>query len=80
MPGQFENEFRRARERAMASARRVGVGGDVWLVYELGPLSYDRRGPTLIFESEHAVRRVRDYPASWRELDDEALFQRSERR
>ena len=73
MPGQFESEFRRAREQALTSARRVSSGGRLWLVYELGPLTYDRRGAALIFESESIVRRVRDFPADWRDLDDDAL-------
>jgi hypothetical protein len=73
MPGHFENEFRSARERALRSARRLVTGGRMWLVYELGPLSYDRRGAALIFESENAVRRVREFPANWRDLDDETL-------
>lgn len=37
-------------------------------------MPYDRRGPTLVFESENIVRRVRSYPSNWRELPDMELF------
>ena len=80
MPSQFESEFRKARDRALSSARRLEAGERVWLVYELGPLPYDRRGGALIFESENAVRRVRVFPANWRDLDDERLALLSESR
>ena len=33
-----------------------------------------RAGPSLVFESETAVRRVRDFPADWRKLSDDDLF------
>jgi hypothetical protein len=33
-----------------------------------------RRAPSLVFESDGAVRRVRHYPENWRALSDEALF------
>ena len=43
-------------------------------MYELPP-SLDRRAKaSLVFESEQGVRRVRDYPAEWRTLSDDALF------
>ncbi len=73
MLGPQENEFRRARDHALNSARRLSVEGRVWLVYELGATEYDHRGPALIFESDTAVRRVRNFPSSWRELSDEEL-------
>jgi len=48
--------------------------GQTWLVSE-GPFSeYDRRsGSSLIFSSELAVRRVRDYPSDWFTLSDADL-------
>ncbi|HEY2376103.1 MAG TPA: hypothetical protein VGH98_09030 [Gemmatimonadaceae bacterium] len=56
------------------TARHVIVDGALWLVFELPPL-YDRRQrPSLVFESETAIRRVRDYPANWRSLRDDELF------
>lgn len=49
-----------------------------WLVYELTE-QYDRRGPSLVFESENMVRRVRAYPEDWRRLNDEDLVRVMER-
>lgn len=54
-------------------ARRFEADGEVWLVYEVGP-PYDRRGPSLVFETERVVRRVRNYPEKWRHLSDEELL------
>jgi hypothetical protein len=46
-----------------------------WLVYELPALPFDRRStPSLVFESDSSVRRVRNYPADWRTLGDDDLF------
>jgi hypothetical protein len=53
-------------------ARRLYIEGECWLVYELSS-HYDRRGPSLVFESESVVRRVRAYPAHWLELADKDL-------
>lgn len=51
-----------------------------WLVYELAS-SFDRWAtPSLVFESEGAVRRVRNYPLDWRQLSDGELFSPSWRR
>ncbi|HYD54576.1 MAG TPA: hypothetical protein VEA99_18220, partial [Gemmatimonadaceae bacterium] len=51
-----------------------GDGGP-WLVYELPPLDYDRRtSPCLAFESDGSFHRVRQYPADWRTLGDQALL------
>ncbi|MEP7000954.1 MAG: hypothetical protein ABI969_10790 [bacterium] len=48
--------------------------GSQWLVYEQQFADYDRRrGMSLIFSSDAAVRRVRDYPANWFDLTDEQL-------
>ena len=52
--------------------------GNRWQVYEKAPADYDRRsGASLIFASETAVRRVRDFPANWRTLSDEQLAELS---
>lgn len=56
-----------------AGGRWIRLAGEDWLVYEL-MMPYDRRGPTLVFESEDIVRRVRTYPPEWRELADDDLF------
>ena len=63
-----DEEVAKAREEG----RRLEVDGERWLVYELSG-AYDRRGPSLIFESEQAVRRVREYPVRWRALSDVEL-------
>ena len=60
---------------AQLTARRLAVNGEPWLVYELRGPSFDRRSaPSLVFEGEDAVRRVRDFPADWRTLSDDELF------
>jgi hypothetical protein len=49
--------------------------GTHWRVYEQRFADYDRRtGMSLIFASEAAVRRVRDYPADWMDLSDQELM------
>ena len=48
--------------------------GHTWLVREQPFSEYDRRsGFSLIFSSELAVRRVRDYPKDWFALSDAEL-------
>ena len=48
--------------------------GQTWLVSERPFSEYDRRsGLSLIFSSELAVRRVRDYPSDWFALSDSDL-------
>jgi hypothetical protein len=62
-------------EELQRTARRVLLDGVLWLVYEMPAPAYDRRQkPSLIFEADAAVRRVRNYPADWRALSDEALL------
>jgi hypothetical protein len=49
--------------------------GTRWRVYEQAFGDYDRRsGMSLIFASEAAVRRVRDFPADWMLLTDDELL------
>jgi hypothetical protein len=49
--------------------------GNRWHVSERSFAGYDRRrGSSLIFASDAVVRRVRDYPADWHTLSDEALL------
>jgi hypothetical protein len=45
------------------------AGFQVWTVYE-----DDEHGPALVFECEGVARRVRNFPANWRELADEELY------
>jgi hypothetical protein len=52
----------------------VDSEGIRWQVREMPFSSYDRRsGRSLIFWSDGAVRRVRDYPADWHLLSDGEL-------
>lgn len=45
--------------------------GHLWRVREV---RFADARPSLIFESEVSFRRVRAYPAGWRELNDEELY------
>lgn len=54
----------------------VAADGGHWRVYERSSAAYDRRH-SLVFESETTIRRVRNFPADWRSLPDEALYQLS---
>lgn len=64
---------RRVRE-AQRTGRVVDEEEKHWLVYELPP-SHDRRSsPSLVFESDTAIRRIREFPGNWRELSDEELI------
>jgi hypothetical protein len=48
--------------------------GQRWQVFEKAFDAFDRRsGASLIFVSEVAMRRVRNYPANWMELTDDEL-------
>lgn len=60
---------------AQRSAREIVIDDILWLVYELPPMPFDRRrGPSLVFESDSAIRRVRTFPENWRALGDAELF------
>jgi hypothetical protein len=62
------------RARDPRSRTFVADDGQIWHVSEQPFSEYDRRrGFSLIFASELAVRRVRDYPADWFELSEQAL-------
>ena len=52
----------------------VDAEGTCWEVREMKSADYDRRaGTSLIFESIGAIRRVRNFPASWTTLSDAEL-------
>jgi hypothetical protein len=62
-------------------ARVLLHDGVRWRVYESRLGQYDRRSrPHLFFESESAVRRVREFPSDWRTLSDAELMRIGERR
>jgi hypothetical protein len=53
----------------------VDQDGVRWQVSERPFADYDRRrGLSLIFASDAAVRRVREYPANWMSLSDDDLI------
>lgn len=53
----------------------VDSDGARWRVFEQPFSDYDRRtGMSLIFASEGAVRRVRNYPVDWVDLSDDDLL------
>jgi hypothetical protein len=69
-----------ATPRAAETRSRTYVDddGQIWHVSEQSFSEYDRRrGFSLIFTSDLAVRRVRDYPANWFNLSDGALAELS---
>jgi hypothetical protein len=55
--------------------RIVVIGGVHWRVRVV--VSFDRRGPDLVFESDSVIRRVRSFPENWHELTDEELLRLS---
>ena len=68
-------EYRLAIQAAQAQAKRIMVDYVLWLVYELPPSPYDRRStPSLIFENDLVMRRVRNFPSEWRSMTDDELF------
>lgn len=65
----------RTRERGESGPRVItDEEGRLWRVREVG---FADAPPSLIFDSEMGFRRVRVYPASWRSLSDDALFELS---
>ena len=68
-------DIRAAVQSARVTGRQIVVDGVAWLVYEMPADRLDRRSSSsLVFESDDAMRRVRNYPADWRESSDEALL------
>jgi hypothetical protein len=54
--------------------RIIIVDAVPWHVYERS-IVYDRRStPTLVFECDSVIRRVRTFPENWQTLDDAVLF------
>lgn len=55
--------------------RLVWGDGHLWAVVEIAAPSFDRRGGThLLFYCDEIMRRIRDFPPNWVELDDAALY------
>ena len=61
-------------DQTPASRTFLDADGAQWRVFERPFADYDRRSAlSLIFSSDSAVRRVRDYPADWFDLSDADL-------
>jgi hypothetical protein len=71
------DDFDEARDLVRAAKRgavHLTIGGVDWWVYELPATPMDRRStPSLVFESEDIVRRLRNYPPEWRDLAEDEL-------
>jgi hypothetical protein len=52
-------------------SRKLRIAGELWYAYED---DHPEWGRSLIFESVKVARRVRNYPANWRELTDDQLY------
>jgi hypothetical protein len=71
---------RRAEPAPLRRVRVIASEGRHWIVRELPPRSLDRGFGSLVFVSDHAMRRVRDYPADWFDCSDADLLAVSRRR
>ncbi|MEO8334179.1 MAG: hypothetical protein ABI664_04355 [bacterium] len=64
-----------ARSETPSARTFLDSEGTQWSVHEQAFGDYDRRnGMSLIFASEAAVRRVRDFPPDWVQLTDDGLL------
>lgn len=55
--------------------RQLEADGHRWTVHETAAPAFDRRtGTHLLFDCESVVRRVRNFPANWAELSNDALY------
>jgi hypothetical protein len=75
MQGKDDRVDSSADSEVLSARTFLDVEGTRWRVYEKAFGDYDRRsGMSLIFASEAAVRRVRDFPPEWMQLSDEELL------
>jgi hypothetical protein len=70
--------FRKTPDRAAQPGERrrtfTDEEGVFWEVREIRNPDYDRRaGKSLVFESPHGFRRVRNYPEDWRDRTEAEL-------
>ena len=62
----------RPRERQQREQRLVrDEEGRIWRIREI---AFADIAPSLVFESDGAFRRVRQYPRNWHELSDDQLY------
>ena len=58
-----------------SSTRRFFHDGELWIVRERPARPFDvPSAPHLVFESDSVIRRVRNFPVGWRDLDTDALY------
>ena len=69
-------------QKTLARVRVVAaINGRQWVVKEVPPSQPDVGGrPSLVFASDHVIRRVRDFPPDWFDWSDEDLYAVSQRR
>jgi hypothetical protein len=73
----FEDGLAHSPSGTRDDPRIIIVDAVPWRVYERS-LVYDRRStPTLVFECDSVIRRIRAFPERWQDLDDAALFRLS---
>ena len=72
----LDSEPRQApRIERLASRSVRDAHGVAWLIQEVRDFGYDRRvSSSLVFSSDDAMRRVRDYPPNWIELSADELI------
>lgn len=67
--------YRASRQIVAGPTRRIITEGVSWAVYERELPDALERTRTLVFDTDKAARRVRNYPATWYALTDEELAQ-----
>jgi hypothetical protein len=76
VPGQSQRSF--DEEQPATGKRSFYHDHDLWFVGERPARTSDiGRAPHLVFESEGVIRRVRTFPADWRDLSDFELWELS---
>jgi hypothetical protein len=72
-------QAKRAFEEVPETGKRTFYHNNVlWIVGERPARAMDiKRTPHLVFESDDCIRRVRNFPTNWRELDTTQLYELS---
>ena len=77
-PDPDESEISLSLPQSIGTERPIVVAAQAWTVHEvIDPVTLTR---TLVFTGRGIARRVREYPAKWRDLTDEQLYALSWRR
>lgn len=67
--------FHASQQIVAGPSRRIVTEGVSWTVYERELPGDLQRKRTLVFDTDKAARRVRNYPATWYALTDDELAQ-----